>query len=207
MTVPSCKNELPPTIKRLILRFAEEWATSEDRPKLTCNQLAIWDQLIEEWIGDKSLPIMVRKFDKGLPRGSHQIHESGRILIPTDNTPAHWAFESAWSGDVSSLATIASLLEDDKIPIAMILKTFEKSGAKQKCSGRKNGLNSKGWKLCHIDPVKVGKGNILTKPISDIENQFRRFISPRNMFLIPKNIGGLGEVTEVIEAVRHTISE
>jgi hypothetical protein len=35
--------------------------------------------------------------------------------------------------------------------------------------------------------------------ISDIENHFRKYLNPNNMFVLPKEIGYLGEIDVFIE--------
>ena len=64
--------------------------------------------------------------------------------------------------------------------------------------------NSSGWKLCHIEPVGLGRrGETVELPLNEIEDHFRRLMSPRNMFVVPKNRSGLGELPEMLEAVRR----
>jgi hypothetical protein len=37
--------------------------------------------------------------------------------------------------------------------------------------------------------------------ITSLETHFRRFISPSNMFLVPKILGGLGELTQFTDEI------
>ena len=201
--VPTCPSPLPPDIQAPIEQFATAWAQSLVRPHPTKDQLEVWDRLIDAWIEDTTLPLFVRRFNEALPRGSRLMHESGRYLVPTDNTPAHWAFSEACAASIHNLDQVRELLVADKVPIAMMLNASEKASAHHRGVGRKGLLNDKGWKLCHVESVKVGRGNVLKMPIGKLQEQFHRFMSPRNMFLIPLRLGGMGEVQEVIDAIRR----
>ena len=56
------------------------------------------------------------------------------------------------------------------------------------------------WKLCHIQPVGFNTNtSIEGLEISDIENHFRKYLNPNNMFVLPKEIGYLGEIDVFIE--------
>jgi hypothetical protein len=64
-------------------------------------------------------------------------------------------------------------------------------------------LNSEGWKVCHIDSVSCPKAKkIAAFPLEKIADGFKRFLSPRNMFLIPKSFSGAGELEEVIDEIK-----
>lgn len=56
------------------------------------------------------------------------------------------------------------------------------------------------WKLCHIQPVGFNTHtSIEDLEISDIEDHFRKYVNPNNMFVLPKEIGYLGEIDVFIE--------
>ena len=56
------------------------------------------------------------------------------------------------------------------------------------------------WKLCHIESIglKTNK-NIETLDIKTIKEHFRKYAGPDNMFVLPKEIGDLGEIEIFIE--------
>ncbi len=94
--------------------------------------------------------------------------------------------------------------ERDQIPVALALEKSEKGVATYKCClpGRGN-LNKRGWKLCHIEGVGLLERKETGElPIEKLEDRFRKLLSPRNMFVVPKDRSGLGELPEMIAAVR-----
>ncbi|MEM1071361.1 MAG: hypothetical protein AAGB48_09860 [Planctomycetota bacterium] len=131
-------------------------------------------------------------------------HISGRVVVPTDNSIAHYSFPRALAGEVPTLDEVRADIESRNIPCAMILKTAEKKGAVF-CTGLPaRNLNDRGWKLCHIDAVAVtGRGRTEELGIVELIAAFKRVLDPGNMFLIPKQWSGLGEIPEVIQAARR----
>lgn len=54
--------------------------------------------------------------------------------------------------------------------------------------------------MCHIQPVGFNTNtSIEDLEISDIEDHFRKYVNPNNMFVLPKEIGYLGEIDVFIE--------
>ena len=85
----------------------------------------------------------------------------------------------------------------------MVLKKPEAAKATYKCLIGDWSLNVFGWKLCHIEPVRFrSKIDITATPIEDFKAHFVRFMSPSNMFLVPKAWSGLGELPEMIESAK-----
>ena len=57
-----------------------------------------------------------------------------------------------------------------------------------------------GWTLCHKDAVGFNnKEKIESMNIDTIKQHFLKYASPKNMFLLPREIGFLGELKEFIE--------
>ena len=189
---------IPDDLSKLLAQCGRLIADADWRPQPPPEVLLEWDANIEAWIADRKKPLFVRR--SSLPRGTVLVHDTGRQLVPTDNTPAHWVFAQAVSGASPQIKEV-TLFE---IPVAMAIKRSEKETATYLSSGRKGLLND--WKLCHIEPVKVGRGDISTVPIQSLEDQLRRFLKPSNMFMVPKAIGGLGEIPDVIDAVRAAMA-
>ena len=124
------------------------------------------------------------------------VHESGRRLIPTDNSPAHWIFANAISNISYSIEEIAEQIDNHLIPFeyTKINKDFN--------------LNNKGWKVCHIESVGL---NIRT-PIENISLDILKiksklFLLPSNIFLIPKEWGGLAEIPSFLKGFREVQDE
>lgn len=162
-----------------------------------------WDTLIKDWIKEKKLPLYIRKFNDKYPRGSEVIHNSGRVLIPCDNGPAHWAFSMCFNDNLLSLPEIANFISSDQIPIAFALKGKEKSSKYIFTKHEIDNPNNKGWKIAHIEPVGLKTRKPLEEiEIKKIETHFFHFMNPKNMFLFPLKYAGLAEVEEVINVFK-----
>lgn len=161
-----------------------------------------WDKLIEDWI-NSDLPLYVRKHGDKYPRGSEIKHKSGRILIPVDNGPAHWALSMCINQNLIGIKEVKHYIDQDQIPVAMILNKKEKL-SKYKCTKHLiDNPNKKGWKVAHIEQVGLNTRQSLNEiDIGDLEKHFKDFMSPSNMFLIPLLYAGLAEVEEVISVFK-----
>lgn len=168
--------------------LGRRWARSVHRPRPSAEVLQGWDGLLQAWI-DSDLPLILRDTSR---RGAVERHPTGRLVTYGDNSPANWAFGLALRGIVPNLAEIAERGVAETVPLSFLAKG----------EAAKRNLNRQGWKVCHIDPVSDRRR--LRMEDSDIErlqSAFRRFLSPRNIFLIPKAIAGAGELPEVIAAI------
>lgn len=197
--------ELPVDMIDLIRRLAALWAESPSRPRPTTKACQHWAALIKAWAEDDSLPLYVRK--GGVDRGSVTLHESGRQLVPTDNSPAHWAFACAVLGETPTLDDIRAAMAEDRIPVAMVLKGSERNSARYKCllSQAKNPA-SRGWKIAHIQPVGLRSRGLLMG-ISELKVHFRKLMIPENMFVVPVSYAGLGELPEFCTAMGALIKQ
>jgi hypothetical protein len=98
-----CPNILEPEFMAAINEVATKWHDSANRPKIAGEVLHAWDALLIDWIRDDTMPIFVRS-SKDI-RGTEVTHKcSNRVLIPSDNSPAHWSFGLAASGKIPTLA-------------------------------------------------------------------------------------------------------
>lgn len=206
-SVPLCPKQLPAELAGYIEQFGKSWAASSIRARPSTHVAIAWTQLIETWLNDKSLPLVVRKQSNN--RGTSIQHSTGRELIPTDNSPAHWAFSLALKQQCLTHAELQQLWTNDKIPIAMIQTGVEKPIAKYRCTlGREQDVNTYGWKLAHVRAIGLKTRTPLQAlPILTIEEHFRKFMLPSNMFVIPLAWSGLGEIQSVIQAVSNAESE
>jgi len=197
-----CPKELPDYIGGLLEEAAKKWYECDLRPRISNDSLKHWDGLVDEWIQDKSVPILVRKSNG---RGSKIKHKEGRTIILTDNTPANWSFSMAYQGYSPDLNEIKDLLTNDKIPIVFAISAEDKGKVVMKGNRRKDfDINQKGWKVCHIEEVGLRtRKKINDIPLAFLEEHFRRLISPSNMFLVPKTLSGLGELPQVVNVMRR----
>ncbi|GAA4441708.1 hypothetical protein [Bremerella cremea] len=202
--LPACPSPLSDDLHDPLRQLAEAWACCDARPTIPAPLETAWDALLREWIDDHTLPLLVRKPAVG--RGATIVHATERKLIPADNSPAQWAFASALRGECPTLDEVRQRLASDQIPIAMILKKTERDQASHCCPlGKPWNLNLAGWKLAHIESIGLKqRGDLAVTPIERLETHFFRFMAPSNMFLVPKSWAGLGEIPEMIDAIRFS---
>ncbi len=164
------------------------WAASTHRPRVAPDILDEWDDLLACWLRSE-LPLVLRD---GSRRGQVVKHTSGRDLIFGDNSPANWAFALALKGEIPDLTKVTLANIGERIPLSFVAQG----------DAAKRNLNKAGWKVCHIEPVSDRQRiRFETSDLDRAEAAFLRFLSPRNIFLIPKQISGAGELPEVIQAI------
>lgn len=172
------------------------WHNSPNNPLVDGEVLKKWDNLIEEWIGDKTLPLIIRK--ETSKRGQAFTHPCGREIIVSDNTVAIWVFSNVLKGKIFTLHEIKELLRRNELPMVFMATKDIKTKAKYTKPLGYNPLAN--WKLCHIRPVGFNTGKCIGDlDISEIEEHFRKYANPNNMFVLPKEIGGLGEIDIFID--------
>jgi hypothetical protein len=196
-----CPTVLPPELTSLLEIFGRTWGESALRPQPTTEVVAQWSNLLAEWIAADDIPIFVRKSSDN--RGSVVVHESGRSIIPCDNSPAHWAYIKALREECPSLDEVRALLANDAIPVAMIQKAKEKPCARYHCTRPKNfNVNEFGWKLAHIEGVGLKNCTLLSSfPFERLASHFRLLMSPANMFVVPLAWAGIAEIEVVIHEI------
>jgi hypothetical protein len=190
--IPICPTRLPEDLTDPIQRFAAAWVASPLRPRVSQELARAWEALVEEWIRAPALPLYIRK--SSAIRGQVLTHATGRLLIPCDNTTAVWAFTLALEGECPSLQEVVASVRSNEIPYSF-------TGLR----GRFAQFYAVGWKLAHI--VEVGlqtREQLEHLPIATLEDHFRKLVLPSNMFAIPKAWAGLGEIPEIIEAIRSS---
>ena len=190
-----------------LYELGRKWADDPARPRVNPNTQADWTKLIEEWAGDSTVPLLVRKSNKN--RGALICGAEGRLLIPTDNSPAQWAFAWAVEGACPKLDQVHSLLQRGDLPVAMILNKDERERALYRGIGRLClNTSTRGWKLAHIEGVGLNRsGKIESFPLSDIRTHFTKFMSPSNMFVVPAKLSGLAEVQVFVDGYRSSLKE
>jgi len=198
MAFPRCSPAFAEGIQRRLFELGAEWAKDPTCPRLTPQASVAWSTLISDWVQCTALPLLVRRFQNN--RGSCVVGNGGRTLVPTDNSPAQWAFAVAHSGECPSLDEIGSLLQTGRLPVAMALSIEERkratyTGTRSKCVG----TSEAGWKLAHIEGVALGRGSLADCPVQDVEAHFTRFLSPCNMLVVPAGVAGIAEVKDFIQ--------
>ena len=184
-----------------LAELGRRWAKSPHRPRPEPAVLRKWERLLDKWVANRNLPLIIRKsIHKGKDiRGKTGICSNGRKVIFSDNTPANWSFGRALVDDMPNIQSWNSDSIQEHIP----LKIFE-----AKRLGKRD-LNELGWRVCHIKPLGENKIKVTeeskrfrVEATPDVvEDAFRRLLSPANIFLIPKEISGAGELPQVIDRV------
>lgn len=185
------------TLQKKIRELGKLWKMSDSNPRINADVLFKWEKLIHDWKNDKSLPLIIRK-QNGI-RGSEISHRSKRKIVIADNSFPQWVYYNILNGNTYSIKEIKDLLRKDEIPMSFAIKKIEKEKIKYKRTVGNYCINKKGWKLCHIEPVGL-KTKIAIEEIDihELENHFIKLANPRNMFLLPLEIGALGEIPEFI---------
>lgn len=176
------------------------WRQSANNPcnKIHDEVLSNWNRLIDKWFDDKNMPLIIRKSNM---RGQVIRHCSGRKIIVSDNTVAIWVFNEVLNNHVFTLQQIEEKIRNKQLPMEFMVtkKMLEKTNNEMYLKPLRNNplLN---WKLCHIKPVGSNTYKQFEElDMSVIEECFRRYVNPNNMFVLPKEIGGLGEIKEFID--------
>jgi hypothetical protein len=202
--LPASPTTLPDALDALVARLAEAWASSDVRPKIAADVAAHWDALIDQWVATKDLPLFVRRWGRGEARGQVIKHMTGRSLVPSDNTLANWVFIRSYAGEKPSIVDIRNLVKRREFPVALALKAAERPLAEFR--GLRGGFenpNDLGWRVCHKHAVGIRqRGALRELPMAEIERHFRHFLSPSNMFLVPKAIAGLGELLHMCSIMK-----
>lgn len=203
--IPRAPLVAPESIRTGIALAARAWFEDPDRPRIDVNVIRQWDELLQSWIESDDLPLLVRKARGN--RGHTLHHQSGRTIVPADNSPAHWTLALAFNACCPTLAEVGDAWRNDRIPIAMVLKADERLGAAYRCTRQSvQGPNDQGWKVAHVHDVGLGfTGNMQDLPLQVLKSHFLRFLSPSNMFLVPKQYAGIAEAPEFIEVFRAKI--
>lgn len=183
-------------IRMKIKEIGTLWRNSPNNPQLDIEVLRNWDHLIDEWIDDDTMPLIIRK-ETG-KKGQAFTHPCGREIIVSDNTVAIWVFSNVLRGKVFTLDEIRELLKHNELPMMFIAT----KGIKEKAKYTKplGNYSLSGWKVCHIQPIGFNtKKGITDLDISVIKEHFKKYVNPNNMFVLPKEIGDLGEIDVFIE--------
>ena len=184
-------------IRSKIREIGALWRSSPNNPSIDQEVVNQWEKLIDDWIEDSNMPLVVRKETN--KRGQSFRHSTtGREIIIADNSVALWVYGHVLKGKVFTLSQIRELLQNNELPVVfMATKEIRKNAKYAKALG-KNPLSN--WKLCHIESIGLNTNTpIIDLDIEVIKEHFRKYVNPKNMFVLPKEIGDLGEIEAFIE--------
>jgi len=195
------EDKVGPEIRGMISEIGKKWRVSDSNPVHSLDLIVAWDELIRKWKDDKQMPLVVRKQTE--LRGSEIDHKTNRKIIITDNSFSQWIMFHVLRDKKFTLEEIREMLQKDEIPFSFAIKKGDEGKIKYKRSVGKYSVNKLGWKLCHIFGVGIGTPIPIEKvPIEILEDHFTKLGSPSNMFLVPLEIGGIGEIDEFIQEQR-----
>ncbi len=202
--LPKCDQETEDALTAQLFAVGQLWAQSPYRPRPSETVVRLWNDLILDWSRSSDLPFLVRKTIRGYEKGAVVKHESGRLLVPCDNSPAQWAFSLAMRGECPSLNALRDLLNSDQVPMAMV-KTgcgIDNRKFKRTLADLPGvNVNKQGWKLAHVETVGLKtRAAIESVQIDKIAEHFSRLMSPANMFLVPLASAGFSETIGALKA-------
>ena len=187
-------------IREKIREIGVLWHTSEHNPSIDEQVLLNWDRVLQEWIQDDTMPLIVRKETNR--KGQSFIHSCGREVIISDNTFAIWVYGRVMKGEVYTLPELKEMLYRNEIPMVFMKTNDVKEKAKYTKPLGPYSLPE--WKLCHIEPIGFNTNkSIEDLDVDSIKEHFMKYANPNNMFVLPKEIGDLGEISIFIDEQRR----
>ena len=184
-------------IREKIREIAVLWRNSEHNPQIDDEVLNHWKRVIIEWSEDEEMPLIVRK-DVNKLKGMFITHPSGRDVIVSDNTFAIWVYNRVMNKVTYNLGQLKKMLFGNEIPMV-----FSQAVENARFTKPLGSFSLPEWRLCHIEPVGFNTNkNIEELSIIDIKEHFKKYASPSNMFVLPKEIGYLGEIKIFIDEQR-----
>lgn len=187
---------VPNYMRASLTDLGEQWKNDPERPAVDPDIELRYEEVLRQWIEHEGMPLLIRKHRKN--RGHRLIHVTGRVFVPVDNSPANWFLSNALNKQDIELKDIVRSLDEGTLPVGMVV---EKGGTYTGRLGKMllPDLNALGWKICHIHPIGIGRGDLTQMDMALLKEHMQKFLSIKNMFLIPKSHGGLGEVPEMTE--------
>ena len=186
-------------IREKIREIGVLWRNSEFNPQIDNEVLTNWEKVIIEWSEDEEMPLIIRK-DANKLKGMSIAHPSGREIIVSDNTFAIWVYNRVMSKVTYNLGQLKEMLFNNEIPMVFMQAGLINNARFTKSLGA---FSLPEWKLCHIEPVGFNSNKTIEElSIIDIKEHFKKYASPSNMFVLPKEIGYLGEIKIFIDEQR-----
>lgn len=181
-------------------RLASNWRESATRPQITGHDALVWHRLIQGWVEDRAMPLLIRRPRYG--RGREVAHPSGRILVPTDDSPAVYLLSLAMEHRRPSRWELQEALETGRLPVAASLTDEERKQARYSGTLEEMdapNLQELGYSVCHISRVGLRRVPLRERTEVELVAHSLLFLSPVNMFVVPKEYEGLGELPEFVD--------
>lgn len=181
-------------------RLASNWRESPTRPNVSGFDALRWHAVLQEWVRDRSMPLLVRR--PRLGRGREIQHSSGRILVPTDDAPAMYLLSLAIERRAPDSKAIREALVSGRMPVAAALTDDERAQARYTgtvATMDAPNLNELGYSVCHITHVGLRRVPLEERTEVELLAHSLLFLSPVNMFVVPKEYAGLGELPEFVD--------
>lgn len=123
-------------IRSKIREIGALWRSSPNNPSIDQEVVNQWEKLIDDWIKDSNMPLIVRKETN--KRGQAFRHSTtGREIIIADNSVALWVYGHVLKGKVFTLSQIRELLQNNELPVVfMATKEIRKKPNMQKLLGK-----------------------------------------------------------------------
>ncbi len=190
-----------------------EWRNDPSRPQPTNESLTYWSNLVDEWVLNSDMPLLIRK---GRTSGeSSGKLASGRTFVRCDNSPAHWAYMGCFADERPSLEDVVQQIAEGFLPIAMARtrgaeKSLIEAGTHVPCGGflsrSKYGQVNKfsdrcAYKLCHLRAVGLGsRGEVESFEEKSLRSHMKLLLDPTNMIVVPQRYSGVGECQAFLDA-------
>ena len=181
-------------------RLASNWRESPTRPNITGHDALSWHGLLQDWVHDRAMPLLIRRPRYG--RGREIAHPSGRILIPTDESPAMYLLSLAMEHRRPSRGALHNALESGRLPIAVALTPEERINARYSGTVTEMdapNLNQLGYTVRHITHVGLRRVPLQERTEIELVVHSLLFLSPVNMFVVPNEYASLSELPEFID--------
>ncbi len=181
-------------------RLASNWRESPTRPNVSGFDALRWHAVLQEWVRDRAMPLLVRRPRMG--RGREIQHPSGRVLVPTDDAPAMYLLSLAMEQRTPDCGMIREALLSGRMPVAAALTDDERAQARYKgtvATMDTPNLNELGYSVCHITHVGLRRVPLEERTEVELVAHSLLLLSPVNMFVVPKEYAGLGELPEFVD--------
>lgn len=204
MNIKSKKDLIGSDIREKIREIGKMWRDSDCNPSIDDSILLYWDNVIKKWAEDEKMPLIIRKDIR--KKGQVFIHSSGREIIVSDNTFAIWIFNCVMNNITYSLSQLREMLFNNEIP--MVFVQTDEIRERGKYIRPLGSFSLPDWKVCHIDSIGFNSRKRLEElDIASIKRHFCKYASPLNMFVLPKEIGDLGEIQIFIDEQKRVIKK
>ena len=181
-------------------RLASNWRQSPTRPVVDGRDALAWHSTLQSWVHDPSMPLLVHRPRDG--RGREIFHPSGRVLIPTDHAPAHYLLSLAIDHRRPTRDSLKLALEADRFPIAVSLTAAERANARYTgtlAAMDAPNLHELGYSFCHVTRVGLRRMPLEQRTEVELIAHSLLFLSPVNMFVVPKEFAALGHLPEFVD--------